>query len=148
MEPELRLQATVHRNVDVLEWEHSHGRLDEAAYLVGRQLKRAYERLPAAACTSNWQGGDRVDGASAQGVIIERMHAAARHVHVIERRAAQVIGQAGVTFLALILRDGMTFADIAARDPHASRATTTRVADRFRWLLAQLATGWAARGRR
>jgi hypothetical protein len=139
--------ATVNRDVDVLETELAHHRIEEAAYLVGRALKRAYERIPAAD-GSNWRGRDRVDPLTAQEWFLERQADAVAAVHEIEERARRVIGQSGVAFLSRILRDGWTFKELAARTgSRGSRADTARVADRFRWLLAELADGWSAKGR-
>ena len=139
--------ATVNRDVDVLETELAHQRIEEAAYQAGRALKRAYERLPAAN-GSNWRGRDRIDPLTAQEWFMERQTDAVAAVREIEERARRVIGQSGVAFLSRILRDGWTFRELSARaGSRGSRADTARVADRFRWLLAELADGWSAKGR-
>src|SRR5262249_55799388 len=140
--------ATVNRDVDVLEMELAHGRIDEAAYHAGRALRRAYERLPAAASATNWRRGDRIDPLSGQSHFVERLDDAVRAVADMEERARRVIGRSGVNFLARILRDDLSFAELAARGAaRGSRADVARVADRFRWLLAELADGWGAKGR-
>jgi len=144
--PERRLQVTVRRDIDVLEWELSHGRLSEAAYLAGRELQRAYERLPATGGASNWRGGDRIDPLTAQGQHLDRLQLAVHNVRCLEQRAARIIGTAGVAFLALVLRDGRTFAELAELEPRQSQTSIIRAADRFRWLLHALAEGWAAHG--
>jgi hypothetical protein len=148
LEQEKKLFATINRDVDVLETELAHHRLDEAAYRAGRTLKRAYERLPAATSATNWHRNDRVDPLTGQGAFVERLDEAVRDVAIIEERARRVIGQSGVVFLARILRDGLSFAELAARGAaQGSRADVARIADRFRWLLAELADGWSAKGR-
>jgi len=147
MEAREKHLATINRDVDVLETEHSHRRIDHAAYRAGRALKRAYERLPAAASGTTWRGGDRVDPVAARDAFVDRLDDAVRAVAAIEERARHVIGASGVVFLARILRDNWTFAELAARgEARGSRADVARIADRFRWLLAELADGWAARG--
>jgi hypothetical protein len=148
MEEDKKLFATIHRDVDVLETELSHRRIDEPAYRAGRALKRAYERLPAATSITNWRRGDRIDPLTGQGQFVERLEDAVRAVAELEERARRVIGQSGVSFLARILRDGWSFAELAARGAaRGSRADVARVADRFRWLLAEVADGWAAKGK-
>jgi hypothetical protein len=148
MENDKKLLATIHRDVDVLETELSHGRIDEPAYRAGRALKRAYERLPAATSVTNWRRGDRIDPLTGQGHFVEQLEDAVRAVAALEERARRVIGQSGVSFLARILRDGWSFAELAARgQARGSRADVARVADRFRWLLGELADGWAAKGK-
>jgi hypothetical protein len=109
---------------------------------------RAYERLPAAASGSNWQGGDRIDPVQARNLREDRHLDALRQVELIKAEACRVIGTSGVAFLSRILRDGLTFTEVAAcAAARGSRADVAKVADRFRWLLAELADGWAARGR-
>src|SRR5262245_14259279 len=148
MEQGQKLLATIHRDVDVLETELAHRRIDEPAYRAGRALKRAYERLPAATSTTNWRRGDRIDPLTGQGQFVERLEDAVRAVAEIEERARRVVGQSGVSVLAGILRDGWSLAELAAGGKaRGSRADVARVADRFRWLLAELADGWAATGR-
>jgi hypothetical protein len=143
-----KLAATVNRGVDVLEWELSHHQIDQAAYEAGRLLQRAYERMPTAANGSNWRGGDRIDPVTAQDGMSQRITDAGLAIRAIESRAETVIGQAGVAFLARILRDGWSFAELASRGAaKGSRADTKDVAKRFRWLLTALADGWAAKGR-
>jgi hypothetical protein len=140
--------ATINRDVDVLETELAHRRIEEAAYRAGRMLKRAYEWLPAAASGTNWRGRDRIDRVTAQENLLDRQADAVRAVAAIEQRARVVIGQSGVAFLSRILRDGWSFAELAARGQgKGSRVDVARVADRFRWLLTELADGWAAKGK-
>jgi hypothetical protein len=148
MEPRTKHLVTINRDVDVLETELSHRRIDYAAYRAGRTLKRAYERLPVSASGTNWRGRDRIDPVTARDAFVDRLDDAVRAVAAVEERARHVIGASGVAFLARILRDHWTFAELAAKgETRGSRADTARVADRFRWLLAELAEGWAARGK-
>lgn len=146
-EPHRRHQATIHTNVDVLERELAHDRISEAACAAGRELKRAYERLPTAASGSNWRGGDRIDPIEARNLKEDRHLDALAAVEAIEARAARVIGSSGVFFLRRVLRDGLTFGELAASSQaRGSRADVAGVAFHFRKLLADLADGWAARG--
>jgi hypothetical protein len=140
--------ATVNRDVDVLENELSHRRIDHAAYMAGQELRRAYERLPAAASGSNWRGGDRIDAVAAQSAFVERLDDAARAVAAVEERARRVIGASGVAFLSRVLRDGMTFGQLATlAGRRGSPANVAQFGDRFRWLLGELADGWSAKGK-
>jgi hypothetical protein len=139
--------ATVNRNVDVLENELSHGRIDQAAYEAGRTLQAAYERLPTAASGSNWRGGDRIDPVEARNLKEDRTIDALDDVADLEARARLVIGSSGVNFLSLILRDGLSLGQLAARgQSRGSRADVAGVANHFRRLLRYLAEGWAAQG--
>jgi hypothetical protein len=135
-----KLAATVNRNVDVLEWEYSHRQIDEAAYQAGRLLKRAYERVPAAANGSNWRGGDRLDPITARSLKEDRHIDAMTEIERLEGLAAKQVGWSGVALLRLVLRDGLKFKDITLRAAtRGSRANVPQVADRFRWALAEAA---------
>lgn len=137
-----RLLARVNRDVDVLESELSHHRIGTAEYNAGRKLQRAFEAASSLS-GSNWQGGSRVDNQQAQAHVIER---AQRAVEAIAAASA-IIGRSGVAFLEPILLRGYSLSGYAARSgARGSRADVTRVADRFRWLLEQLADGYGATG--
>jgi hypothetical protein len=122
--------ATVNRDVDVLRDRACPPPDRSGGYLAGRALKRAYERLPAASSGSNWRGGDRVDPVAARDRKEDRTLDAIAAVEALEARAREVIGHSGVAFLSRILRDGWSFAELAARgQAKGGRGDIARVAD-------------------
>jgi hypothetical protein len=75
-------------------------------------------------------------------VLRTSFHAAAS-VRRRTRPAASMLGMP-----RLVLRDGLTFTEIATRaQARGSRAQVAQVADRFRWSLQCLADGWSGRAR-
>jgi len=50
--------------IDLLDQERRAGRLDEASYLVGREVERVFEGMSHIAGGGQWLEGDRVDGAT------------------------------------------------------------------------------------
>lgn len=146
-EPGRQREVPVNRHVDVLENELARKRIDTADYAAGQRLKRAYERLPAASSGSNWRGGSRPGPIEARNRKEDRHIDAMMAVEELEAEAKEHIGKDMLRMLQLVLRDGLTFTEIAARAAHhGSTATVAQVADRFRWSLRCLANKLAAVG--
>lgn len=145
-----RIRATVHTAVDILEWELSHGRISESDCHVGRIVQRVFEGIPPPGSGSNWRGGSRISAIEAQTQMIERYHKAVKEIGRLRRLVIRAIGESGYHYLEKILRDGWTFADMAAGAKESvirpSEGKITKAGDRFRYHLRDLNDAWAARG--
>lgn len=139
-----RIKAVV--RVDLLENELAHERIDEADYLAGRRIERLFEQVRMVKASSLWRTSGRVDNASAPDPglrLLERLS----KMEQTKREANRIVGEAGLKFLERILAEGLTFAALAEKVGRGGERGTAAVADRFRWLLKELADGWAAKGR-
>jgi hypothetical protein len=141
-----RLRAKVNRKVDILEDERSHGHITDAEYQVGRALMRVFEEAPRPGSTSNWCRAGRVDVSVSQGQAFEHHLDAAKKIKAQRERVVRVIGEAGYRFLERILRDGQTYAQVAAATTGDSAHKRRFVAQRFRRCLSDLVEAWSARG--
>lgn len=139
-----RLLVAVNRDIDVLENELAHRRIDGAEYQAGRALQRAFE-IESTIGSTNWRGASSHDPRQKEDAIAARIDSA-----IAQRQAAEaVIGTSGVAFLQPVLLHGLGFAEYARRSQaKGSRADTARVADHFRRLLKYLAEGTGATGPR
>jgi hypothetical protein len=141
-----RLLARVNRNVDILETERSHGHISEAEYRVGRELMRIFEFSSRPPSASNWRQSGRVDISVSQSNAVERHLEAAEKIKAQRERVVKAIGEAGYKFLERILRDGMTYAQVAAATRGDSDHKRRFIAQRFRMCLSDLVEASAARG--
>jgi hypothetical protein len=131
--------------LDLLDLELKHHRISQAAHHVGKEITRAYERVPGAV-GSNWMGGSRVSAMSAQSAAFDRMEEAREKILEIEKRAFRIIGEAGVPFIVRFLRDGWSYRQFAYETKRlGSRADISKIADRFRWLMNELGQKWNAK---
>jgi hypothetical protein len=145
--PKEKVAVSINRRVDLLEWEYSHGRLSEAAYLIGRELQGAFERGTGRSA-SNWSQGDRVDAYSSKEMQIITGLQTASAIQTYMARVVRSIGQIGARFLRSVLCEGKTYAELAAMRGQSNEAGRSAAASRFRHLLEDLAEDWAATGAR
>jgi hypothetical protein len=145
--PGQRVQAKVNRRVDLLEWEHSHGRIDAASYAAGRLVQAAFERAASRPGGSSWREGDRVDAAVAHELAIIRGLEGAQHARAMLQRMERALGMMDARILRAVLGDGLSFAEVAASRGIPGRDGTAYMARRFRDGLETLSGAWAARGR-
>lgn len=138
-----RIQVTV--RVDLLERELAHGWIDDAAYLAGRTLERALERGRHIKAQSAWGTAGRVDNGGEKDAVGRALEIA-QSVAETKQRVVDVVGEAGLRFLVRFLTDGWTFSDYADRTGKGGKHGTAAVADRFRWMLRELAEAWGAKG--
>lgn len=144
-EPEAHLVVSVNRRVDLLEYELSHGRLSEAAYRVGRDVQRVFEKATAL-LGSSWTGGDRVDAADAhEDAVIWRIELA-QELEALRKRIVKAIGMVGYRRLRGHLGEGVTFKQAAESRGQSGELAITFAAKSFRQLLEDLAEEWAAKG--
>ncbi len=142
LSPKQRLQATVNRAVDVLEMERSHNRIGEAAYRVGRSIQSTYENIR----EGEGEVNERVDTSlDPDRQMVASLTNAQRRV-ALHGHLERLVGVIGARFLRSILVEGVTFAEYAARSGKGGERGTAYVADRFRWMLEDVADSWAARG--
>jgi hypothetical protein len=145
--PKERIAVSVNRKTDILEWEHSHGHLSEAAYRTGRQVQAVFERASVRS-SSNWMGGDRVDMHTSKELQIIHGLAKAEQIQEYMDALVKAIGMVGARFLRSVLCEGKTFAQLAADRGRSNEAGRSAAAAQFRHLLEDLANEWAARGQR
>ncbi|EJW11261.1 hypothetical protein A33M_3339 [Rhodovulum sp. PH10] len=146
MEPGARLLATINRRTDILELERSHGRISEAAYQTGRILQEAFERQSRLGSSSNWNDGGRVDMSERRELAIGYAVQDARKVLALLRRVEEAVGVVGARMLRAIIGDRVPFGAYAEARGRAGDRAVRDVAERFRWLLEEVADHFAARG--
>jgi hypothetical protein len=143
-----KLAVAVNRRIDLLEYEYSHRRISEAAYLTGRQVQAVLERAYSGRSSSNWSQGDRVDAFVSKELQIISGLEKAEAVQAMMGRIVVSIGQIGARFLKAILLDGQNYAQLAAMRGQSNEPGKAAAASRFRHLLEDLAEDWAATGAR
>lgn len=141
-----QLLATVNRRTDILEDERSHGRISEAAYLVGRELQEAWERQARLGSSSNWNDGGRVDMSERHELAIGYAVQDAKQIAQTMRRLEAAVGTIGARVLRAIIGDRIPFAAFAAARGKSGERGTAQVASHFRMLLEDVAEAFAARG--
>lgn len=146
-ESEGRVIAQVNRRTDVLENERSHGRLNDAAYTVGRIVQAVFERARGPGGGGQWREGDRVDAwlAHELGVIHGILRAEAIRSMVAKIRKA--VGRIDANILQRVLGENCGFADVASLVGKANAKGPSYIAERFRDALDDLAEAFAVKGR-
>lgn len=151
-EPGKRIQATVNRRVDLLEYERSHGHLTVSQYETARQVQAIFEKASGARNTRDVDLGDvRISDPSRRPETLDidfiRAISNAREVEALMHRIRRAIGETPAHFLRDLLSRAGTVKDyVKARDPLAGEREITKVAIRFRYLLEVLDEAFAARG--
>lgn len=145
--PQQRIAVTINRNVDVLENERSHDRISEAAYRVGREIQRAFERQNQLRTTFRAEPGGSRDVAYAHEMAIGYAIEEARAVEEIVARVSGAVGPVGARVLRAVIGEGKTFKQMAEARGRSGDRGINSAADQFRWLLEDLAEAWAARGK-
>jgi hypothetical protein len=148
--------VTVNRRVDILEDEHAHGRISQAAYLVGREIQREFERYRGPTGGGQWCMGDRIDAARRAHEAVLSTIDVARRVLRLMHKLRRILGVVDAPIVQKILGEGKTYTEIAfMRIPAVSRAMpcdvgryeVAYIAQRFRDALETLANEFAAKGR-
>ena len=137
-----RVRATVNRRVDVLEYEHSHGRISAAAYNEGRVIQALFERAGISG-GSTWRDGSRIDAVVAKELMLSRRCRDARLIAARMAKIGAVLGQKSidVAIIRQVLGENRRYADVAlpARLHTDTRSGIAYVAARFRDALETLA---------
>ncbi len=137
--PPQYIRATVNTRTDILEWERSHARLSEAAYLVGRAIRRHFEAR-SNQLSSRHPNPDRVssDASERQKSAICRGLDQALEIEAFKLGLRAMIGEMGERFLSRFLCDRFSFEGYASQI-HVPGSSATAVAARFRTMLEELA---------
>lgn len=140
-----RILGRVNRNVDVLEFERSHGRIDEAQYQAGRQVQRVFTKALRLG-SSSW--GERSGGDAWIAHELSVIYGVdnARAAVDLESWLRRKLGDFDAQIMRWLLADGHTFSGVAALTGPATEKRTWYIAERFRDALRRLANLQAARG--
>jgi hypothetical protein len=144
-DPDLRIRALA--RLDLLDRELRAGRLDEAAYLAGRDVEKMFSGLGRVGGGGQWLEGDRVDGATAGALAVELGAERAVAVNKFLGWLLRCVGVADTRLLWLVLGCGYPLAAAAASFGRGGQRGLYYTADRFRDALGVLADAKAARGR-
>ncbi|WP_375408538.1 hypothetical protein [uncultured Methylobacterium sp.] len=151
-EPGKRIQATVNRRVDLLEYERSHGNITVSQYEVGRQVQATFERAAGARNTRDRAAidetiVDRSKRTELKDLAAVRAIDSAREVQELMVKIERAIGGVPAHFLRELLTRGGTIKDyVRSKDMLASDRKVTETAIRFRYLLEALDDTFAATG--
>lgn len=151
-EPGKRIQATVNRRVDLLEYERSHGNITVSQYETARQVQAIFEKASGARNTGDVDFGDvRISDPSRRPESLDadaiRAISNAREVAALMRRVHLAIGETPAHLLRDLLSRAGTIKDfVKSKDPLAGEREVTKAAIKFRWMLEVLDEKFAARG--
>ena len=133
--------------VDFLDRERRNNRIDEASYLVGREIERVFEHMVRISGGGQWCEGDRLDPATQAEVAallgIERAAAVNAFLGWLVRH----VGQRDTKLLWIVLGCRLEMATAAAAFGQTGIRGLRYVSHRFRDALATLAEAKAAKGR-
>ena len=131
------------RRVDLLQWEHDHGRISHLALAAGRGLEEAFAFLHRSG-GSMW--GERVDAPrGGDGAAVDAVEAARRVERVMER-VERVVGPVDARLLRRLLGEGHDYAGAAALDGRVGDRAKAYLAQRFRDALEELGAATKAVG--
>jgi hypothetical protein len=144
-DPQRRVRALA--RIDLLDRERRSGNIDEAAYLIGREVERVFEHMARISGAGQWSEGDRLDPATEAEVRallgIERAYA----VNAFLRWVARHVGRQDTRLLVMVLGDRVSLSAAAIAFCREGRRGYRYTMDRFRDALAVLAEAKAAKGR-
>jgi hypothetical protein len=133
--------------IDLLDRERRNGGLDEASYLVGREVEAILEPMSHVSGGGQWLEGDRVDGATQAELAVILGVDRARAVNHLLVWMVRHIGKADARLLWIVLGHGFSFSTASAAFGRSGVRGLRYTIDRFRDALATLADAKAARGR-
>lgn len=133
--------------IDLLDRERRTGGLDEASYLVAREVERVLEPMSHVSGGGQWLEGDRVDGATQAELAVIVGVDRARAVNHLLVWMVRHIGKADARLLWIVLGHGFTFATASAAFGRSGVRGLRYTIDRFRDALGVLADAKAARGK-
>jgi hypothetical protein len=144
-DPQRRVRASA--RIDLLDRERRRRFLDEASYLIGREIEAIFEDMGRIGGGGQWLEGDRIDAAIAaelRAVLgIERAY----RVNAFLGWLVRHIGVADTRLLWLVLGHRLPFSLAAAAFGRRGIRGLRYTMDRFRDALATLAEVKAAKGR-
>ena len=134
--------------IDLLDQERRAGRLDEASYLVGREVERVFEGMSHVAGGGQWLEGDRVDAATSAELMAVFGAERAAAVNAFLAWVVRHVGRWDARLLWMVLGERMSFVNAAAAFGRGGYRGRRYAMDRFSDALAALAEVKAAKGRR
>lgn len=135
----IRLVAAVNRRTDILEDERSRGRISHEAHQMGRKAQSIFEAASRATGGGQWMQGGRVDVDHAKELAIHRSLEAARKIQAFMRYLRSTLTASQAISIVRVLRDGMSFRELAAAHGKFSKRGTAQKAAEFRNALEVLA---------
>jgi hypothetical protein len=148
-DPAARIQATVHRNVDVLEYERSRNFITVSEYETGRIVQAVLERAE-----GSHIGSPGFEPSGSRDVTLKNHLRMARNIddaRVVRDLMAKIegaVGASGARALRAFLTHEQSFAAYAAARGKESRREVGHVAWYFRSLLQAVDEAFAAHGAR
>jgi len=133
--------------IDLLDQERRAGRLDEASYLVGREVEHVFEGMSHVGGGGQWLEGDRVDGATSAELMAVFGAERAAAVNAFLAWLVRHLGRWDARLLWMVLGERVSFVDAAAAFGRPGRRGKRYAIDRFSDALATLAEVKAAKGR-
>lgn len=133
--------------VDLLDRERRRRFIDEASYLVGREIEAAFEGMGRISGLGQWLAGDRVDAAVAHELAIVLGVERAYAVNALLGFLVRHLGKSDTRLLWLVLGERLPFSLAAAALGRPGVRGLRYTMDRFRDALVVLADAKAARGR-
>lgn len=144
-----RLLATINIRTDLLELELSHGRLTQAAFLVGREIQKLFEQATRTGAGNQWNSGDRVDQYQRKEEAVVTQFEIARKISAHADWMRKCLGQESIDckIIRNILGDNMNYGATAVLHAKKGDRGVRYIAQRFRDALETLANAQAAKGR-
>ena len=133
--------------IDLLDRERRDGSIDEASYLVGREIEAMFERMARIGGGGQWCEGDRLDPATQAAVAAAHGYDMAMKVNAFLGWLVRNVGQRDTKLLWIILGMRLSFRTAAASFGRPGVRGLRYTVDRFRDALAVLAEVKAAKGR-
>jgi hypothetical protein len=134
--------------IDLLDRERRSGAIDEASYLIGREVERVFEHMSHIEGGGQWFEGDRIDGATSAELKTLLGLERAYMVNTFLGWLVRHIGRSDTRLLWIVLGNRLSFSVAAFAIWHHEGVRGYRYAiDRFRDALHTLAEVKAAKGR-
>jgi hypothetical protein len=133
--------------IDLLDKERRQGSIDEASYLVGREIERVLEHMVRISGVGQWSEGDRLDPATEAEVRVLLGIERAAQVNAFLAWLARHVGRQDTRLLVMVLGDRVSLSAAAVAFHREGRRGYRYTMDRFRDALSVLAEAKAAKGR-
>src|SRR5262245_38207248 len=135
--------------IDLLDRERRARRIDEASFLIGREIEVVFERMRRIGGSVQWLAGDHIDAAPLAAARDVGMAEAAVQVNAVLRWMARHLGKVDTRLVWYVLGEGWSFVQTASLFGCSTDWRGSQyIAHRFRDALGTLAAAKAAKGRR
>jgi len=133
--------------IDLLDRERRARRIDEASFLIGREIESAFEQMHRISGGGQWFEGDRIDAAAQAELAlmmgVERAFIVNKFLNWLVRH----VGKTDTRLIWLLLAERQTFLQASQLFGRSGVRGLRYTMDRFRDALSSLADARAARGR-